>query len=67
MDIISELHREILIQINTTNPSPGVEYSLIMVESDAEVLVKEERRPKEIPAAGIPSNLPSAMACCLSV
>jgi hypothetical protein len=29
-----------------------------MVESDAEVLVKEERRPKVIPVAVPPSNLP---------
>jgi hypothetical protein len=38
-----------------------------MVESNAEVLVKEERWPEAILVAIPPSNLPLAVACSLSV
>jgi hypothetical protein len=38
-----------------------------MVESAADVLVKEERWPKEILAEGSPSNLPPAAAFSLSI
>jgi hypothetical protein len=38
-------------KILAQTPSLGVEYSPLMVESIAKVLVKEERQPKAIPAA----------------
>jgi hypothetical protein len=50
MDLISGVHREGLIQVTTTNPSPGVNYSPHMVNNDMKVLVKEERQPYAIPA-----------------
>jgi hypothetical protein len=38
-----------------------------MVESAAEVLVKEERQPEVIPIVVPPSNLPLAAVCILYV
>jgi hypothetical protein len=51
MDLNNQVHREKLIQDTTTNLILGVYYSSLMMESVAEVLVKEERRPKTISAA----------------
>jgi hypothetical protein len=54
MNLNNKVYGEILIQDTSTNPSPGVEYSPLMVESNAEVLVKEERWPEAILVAVVP-------------
>jgi hypothetical protein len=43
-----------LYKILPQNPSPGVDYSPLMVESIAEVLVEEERQPEAVLAAVSP-------------
>jgi hypothetical protein len=43
-----------------------VDYSPLMLESNVEELVKEERRPKAI-TERLPSNLSPAMDCGLSI
>ena len=45
------IHREIRSSYHHKPQVQGVDYSPLMVESDEEVLVKEERRPEAIPAA----------------
>jgi hypothetical protein len=49
MDLNNEVHRERLIQDATLNSKSSGLLLPLMVESDAVVLVKEERRPEVIP------------------
>jgi hypothetical protein len=51
MDLNNEVHGNRLIQDTTTNPKSRGGLLPLMMESVAEVLVKEERRPEAIPAA----------------
>ena len=57
------IHREIGSSYHHKSMVQGVDYSPLMMESNVEALVKEERRPEVIPAAVPPSIFLLAAAC----
>jgi hypothetical protein len=57
------IHREIGSSYHHKHIVQGVDYTPLIMESDDEALVKEERRVKAISAVVPPSNVPPVAAC----